>query len=64
VKNAQVFVDGAYAGTSAKLKTMWMRPGTYTIDLRAPGGEQFTEKIYVMAGKTVQVEQGFQAVAR
>jgi hypothetical protein len=64
VKNAQVFVDGAYAGTSAKLKTMWMRPGTYTIELRAPGGEQFTEKIYVMAGKTVHVEPGFQAVAR
>ena len=64
VKNAQVFVDGAYAGTSGKLKTMWMRPGTYTIELRAPGGEQFTEKIYVAAGKTVHVEPGFQAEAR
>ena len=64
VKNAEVFVDGAYAGTAGKLKTMWMRPGTYNIELRAPGGEQFTEKIYVMAGKTVHVEPGFEAPAR
>jgi hypothetical protein len=59
VKDAQVFVDGAYAGTSGKLKTMWMRPGTYTIELRAPGRPQFAEKIYVVAGKTVHVEPGF-----
>jgi hypothetical protein len=64
VKAAEVFVNGAYAGTAGKLKTMWMRPGTYTLELRAPGGEQFTEKIYVMAGKTVHVEPGFQPVAR
>jgi hypothetical protein len=64
VKAAEVFVDGAYAGTAGKLKTMWMRPGTYNIELRAPGGEQFAEKIYVVAGKTVHVEPGFQAQAR
>ena len=64
VKDAQVFVDGAYAGTSGKLKTMWMRPGTYTIELRAPGQAQFAEKIYVVAGKTVHVEPGFQPASR
>jgi hypothetical protein len=64
VKDAQVFVNGAYAGTAGKLKTMWMRPGTYTLELRGPGGEQFTEKIYVMAGKTVHVEPGFEAAGR
>ena len=64
VKDAQVFVDGAYAGTAGKLKTMWMRPGTYTIEMRAPGLPQFAEKIYVVAGKTVHVEPGFQAEAR
>jgi hypothetical protein len=64
VKDAQVFVDGAYAGTAGKLKTMWMRPGTYTIELRAPGQAQFAEKIYVVAGKTVHVEPGFQPEAR
>ena len=64
VKTAEVFVDGAYAGTAGKLKTMWMRPGTYNLELRGPGGEQFTQKIYVMAGKTVHVEPGFQMEAR
>ena|SRR5664280_1187898 len=64
VKDAQVFVDGAYAGTAGKLKTMWMRPGTYTIELRAPGQAQFAEKIYVVAGKTVHVEPGFQVETR
>jgi len=64
VKDAQVFVDGAFAGTSGKLKTMWMRPGTYTIELRAPGQAQFAEKIYVVAGKTVHVEPGFAAESR
>ena len=64
VKDAQVFVDGAYAGTSGKLKTMWMRPGNYTIEMRAPGQPQFAEKIYVVAGKTVHVEPGFHAEAR
>jgi len=37
---------------------MWMRPGTYTIEMRAPGQPQFAEKIYVVAGKTVHVEPG------
>jgi hypothetical protein len=64
VKDAQVFVDGAYAGTAGKLKTMWMRPGTYTIEMRAPGQAQFAEKIFVVAGKTVHVEPGFQPQAR
>ena len=64
VKDAQVFVDGAFAGTSGKLKTMWMRPGTYNIELRAPGQAQFAEKIYVTAGKTVHVEPGFAAETR
>jgi hypothetical protein len=64
VKDAQVFVDGAYAGTAGKLKTMWMRPGTYTIEMRAPGQAQFAEKIYVVAGKTVHVEPGFAPAAR
>ena len=64
MKDAQVFVDGAYAGTSGKLRTMWMRPGTYTIELRAPGQAQFAEKIYVVAGKTVHVEPGFAPAAR
>jgi PEGA domain len=53
VKDAQVFVNGSYAGTAGKLKTMWLRPGTYTIELRAPGLPRYAEKIYVVGGKKI-----------
>lgn len=53
VKDAQVFVDGAFAGTAGKLKTMWLRPGSYTIELRSPGMARYAEKIYVIAGKKI-----------
>ena len=53
VKDAQVFVNGSYAGTAGKLKTMWMRPGTYTVEIQAPGRARYAEKIYVIAGKKI-----------
>jgi hypothetical protein len=55
VKDAQVFINGSYAGTAGKLKTMWLRPNTYDLEIRAPDGAEFTERIYVVAGKTVNV---------
>src|SRR5215831_8732447 len=55
VKDAQVFINGSYAGTAKKLKSMWLRPDTYNLEIRAPGGEQFAERIYVVAGKTLRV---------
>jgi hypothetical protein len=55
VKDAEVFIDGAYAGTVGKLKTMYLRPGTYNFELRAPGRTQFDQKVYVVAGKTLHV---------
>ncbi len=61
VKDAEVFINGAYAGTAGKLKTMWMRPGTYTIELRAAGLAPYTEKVFVVPGKTVHVTPGLQA---
>jgi hypothetical protein len=53
VKDAEVWIDGSYAGTVGQLKTMTMRPGSYDIQLRAAGRAPFEEKIYVTAGKTV-----------
>ena len=53
VKDAQVFVNGAYAGTAGQLKTMWLHPGNYTVELRAPGRPRYAEKIYVIAGKKI-----------
>jgi len=56
VKDTQVFIDGAYAGTVGKLKKMDLRPGAYNIELRAPSQPSFAEKIYVVAGKTLHIK--------
>ena len=55
VKDAQVFINGSYAGTAGKLKTMWLRPNSYDLEIRAPSGVQYSERIYVVAGKTLHV---------
>jgi hypothetical protein len=55
VKDAQVFIDGSYAGTTHKNKTMRLRPGTYNIEIREGGQTPFSEKVYVVAGRTLPV---------
>jgi len=56
VKNAEVYINGAYAGTVGKLKTLHLQPGSYNIELRAPGYLQYAERIYVAPGKTLHVK--------
>src|SRR3977135_2212712 len=41
MKDAQVFVNGAYAGETGKLKTMHLRPGNYNIEIRDRGRTVF-----------------------
>jgi PEGA domain len=55
VKDAEVYIDGAYAGTIGKLKTMQLRTGSYDIEVRALGRTQFDKKVYVAAGKTLHL---------
>lgn len=56
VKDAEVFVDGAFAGTARDLKSMWLRPGMYNLEIRSLHGEQkYVEQIYVVSGKTLHV---------
>ena len=61
VKDAEVFINGAFAGTASKLKTMWLRPNAYDLEIRAPDGARYTERIYVVAGKTVNVHADLHA---
>ena len=58
VKDAQVFIDGSYAGTTHENKTMHLRPGSYNIEIREAGQTQFAEKVYVVAGKTMHLHPG------
>jgi len=55
VKDAQVFINGSYAGTTHENKTMRLRPGSYKIEIRQGGQTPFAEQVYVAAGKTLHL---------
>jgi hypothetical protein len=55
IKDAQVFINGAYAGTTHENKTMHLRPGNYNIEIKEGGQTQFAQNVYVVAGKTLHL---------
>jgi hypothetical protein len=55
VKDAQVFINGAYAGTTHDNKSMHMFPGNYRIEIVEAGQTRYAGKIYVVAGKTLHL---------
>src|SRR5579862_3937362 len=55
VKTAQVFINGAYAGTTHENRTMHLRPGSFNIEIRENGQVPFSQKVYVAAGKTLHL---------
>jgi hypothetical protein len=55
VKDAQVFINGSYAGTTHENKTMHLRPGSYNIEIREAEHTAFAQKVYVVAGKTLKL---------
>jgi hypothetical protein len=59
LKDAKVFIDGAYAGTTNKLKDMWLRTGSHNIEILADGHPKFAEHLYVLGGKTLKISPGF-----
>jgi hypothetical protein len=54
-KDAEVFLNGAYAGTAAERKSMWLEPGAYKVEVRASGQETYTKRIYVLSGKSLRL---------
>jgi hypothetical protein len=55
-KEAEVFVNGSFAGTVKDVHSMHLRPGNYTIEVRYPGAAPgFSERVYVVAGKTLHL---------
>jgi hypothetical protein len=55
VKDARVFINGAYAGTTRQNKSMYLRPGSYNIEIREAGRTQYAERVYVVVGKTLHL---------
>jgi hypothetical protein len=54
-KTAEVFLDGAYAGVAEDLKSIWLEPGAYNLEVKGHLGEPFKMRIYVLSGKTVKI---------
>jgi hypothetical protein len=61
-KDAQVYVDGGYAGTAGKLKKFQLTPGQHDIELRDPSGKVLHgERVTVIPGKTVGIDADYAA---
>ena len=61
-KDASVYIDGAYAGTAQRLKNIWLDPGAYDLSIRAAGREPFQQRVYVLTGKTLNINAKLTAV--
>lgn len=55
-EDAIVLLDGAYAGEAKKLKSIWLEPGVYNLEVRDDQAGSFERKIYVLSGKTLQLQ--------
>jgi hypothetical protein len=52
---AMVYLDGAYAGPAAKLRSMWLEPGRYQLEVKDENGRSWERRIYVLSGKTLEL---------
>jgi len=55
-KDAEVYLDGAYAGPASKLKSFWLAPGVYQLQVRSNGQTVHEKRIYVLTGKTLKLK--------
>lgn len=57
VKNAQVYVDGAYAGTAQQLGAFALKAGNHNLELRDAAGQSlYNQQVDVIAGKTLKLK--------
>jgi hypothetical protein len=54
-RDAEVFLDGAYAGTAGDLRSMWLDPGAYNLVVKSQNTPAFERRIYVLTGKTLKI---------
>ena len=54
-KEAEVYIDGAYAGIARDLKSIWLDAGAYDLELRGEGDKIFQKRIYILSGKTLKI---------
>jgi hypothetical protein len=57
IKNAQVYVDGAFAGNASQLGTFVLKAGAHDLELRDAAGQPvYTQHVDVIAGKTLKIK--------
>jgi hypothetical protein len=57
LKDAAVYVDGGYAGTTGKLKDFSLRPGNHIIEVRDSAGDMlYHNRVQVLLGKTTKIK--------
>jgi hypothetical protein len=55
-KQAEVYIDGAFAGLAKDLKHLWLDPGAYDFVLRAHDQPPFEQRVYVLTNKTLKLD--------
>lgn len=55
-KAAEVYIDQAFAGVGKDLKTIYLDPGAYDLEVRTAGKEPVQKRVYVLSGKTLKLE--------
>lgn len=62
---AQVYVDGAHAGTADDFDgstPLWLAPGTYELEIRLDGHRPFKRRILVTPGNTYELQHRMESV--
>ncbi|MBZ5554888.1 MAG: hypothetical protein LAO21_19405 [Acidobacteriia bacterium] len=55
-KTAEVYLNSAFAGIAGHLKSFWLAPGVYELEIRTEKGVILQQRIYVLTGKTIRVK--------
>ena len=63
VQDAKVYIDGAFAGTVHDRNKYTLNTGVYQLEVRAPNGDTFNQKIDILKGQTLIVRPEFSAPA-
>ena len=59
-KEADVYLDNAYAGKAEKLKSIWLEPGAYDLSVAGGDGASYHRRIYVLSGKSLRITAKFE----
>jgi hypothetical protein len=63
-KGSTVYLDGAVAGSAEKLRSMWLEPGIYELQVTGEDGDEYRKKVYVLSGKTLSIRAALTAVGK